>query len=162
MRKKKGFLENWRNRRAVEYDFPHRRSSNKDNSAVVLPRHFTAPRDGPLRAASFLSREEWDPAHGGQTNFRDRSFDSIHTRLSTWQYRYIAYVYCRNLIPKLWPLSLPCLRNFCDITVFYNYLRAWKENNGNYRATCHTRRGDANTEIRDHALLIFSYRVYII
>lgn len=27
--------------------------------------------------------------------------------------------------PNILVLSLPCLRHFCDITIFYNYLRAW-------------------------------------
>lgn len=121
-------LKNRRTDVPSSVDFPHRRSSNKNNSASFC--HFTAHVTDCRAQPPSFPRGRKELARGGQTNFRDRSL-TRSTLVCQLGNIGIIYVYCHNFIPKLWPLSLPCLRNFCDITVFYNYLRAWKENNGN-------------------------------
>lgn len=124
-------IEELKNQHVVEYD-----ATMKVNSFIVARRIRIILH----RSVAFLRHKRqiasckplsfsWEERESHATDrqiFRDRSL-TRSTLVRQLGNIGIAYVYCHNFIPKLWPLSLPCLRNFCDITVFYNYLRAWKE-----------------------------------
>lgn len=77
-------------------------SFNKNNSVV-----FYGTRDRPRHASLFPSLWKKGIARGGQTSFPWPLLDSIHTRSSTWQYRYrilyIVIILSQNSGPSPYP-----------------------------------------------------------